>query len=91
MEVSATAAWCESLPPGGSVLPSRARGSIRLPAGINTIIGPDEINVARLSAIGPAVPSDLLDLYRVVGDVDLPDIGNELSIHEPDAVADSML
>ncbi len=57
------------------------------PPGENIVSEPDAIAAARLAAVRPAIPADLVDLYAAVGAVDLPDIGNGFFLHTASHVA----
>ncbi|MFJ8834451.1 hypothetical protein [Micromonospora aurantiaca] len=53
----------------------------------NVVSEPDTIAAARLAAVRPAIPADLVDVYAAVGAVDLPDIGNGFFLHTASDVA----
>ncbi len=53
----------------------------------NVVSEPDTIAAARLGAVRPAIPADLVDVYAAVGAVDLPDVGNGFFLHRASDVA----
>ncbi|GAA4561436.1 hypothetical protein GCM10023176_00010 [Micromonospora coerulea] len=59
------------------------------PPGENAVSEPDMTAAARLAAVHPAIPADLVDLYAKVGAVDLPNIGNGFFLHTASGVADA--
>ncbi|MEU4713163.1 hypothetical protein AB0F73_05815 [Micromonospora purpureochromogenes] len=57
------------------------------PPGENAVSEPDAAAAARLAAVRPAIPADLVDLYAAIGAVDLPDVGNGFFLHTASDVA----
>ncbi|MFG2058357.1 hypothetical protein ACGFI9_30475 [Micromonospora sp. NPDC048930] len=56
------------------------------PPGENGISPPDPAGTARLAAVD-TIPQDLLLLYRAVGGIDLPDVGNGFFLHTASHIA----
>jgi hypothetical protein len=89
MEIGVLTAWRAAIVRSvGSVI-SGFEDRYGYPPRDNGVDDPDELNAARLAAIRPAIPLDLLGLYAVVGAVNLPDVGNGLFVHGPGLVADA--
>lgn len=89
MEIDELTAWRAAIERTVSSVVSRFEDQYGYPPGDNDVGDPDELNAARLAAIGPAIPRDLLDLYAAIGAVDLPDMGNGLFVHGPGLVGDA--
>jgi hypothetical protein len=80
-------AWRTSVTAILAELLSTFRQRFGFEAGTNELGSPaSEEAVASLAALQPAPARDLLTLYRNVGEVSLPDVGNGYFIHSPSLV-----
>lgn len=79
--------WREDLRTAVAAAVLDFEGRYRYPPGENSVSEPDAAAAARLAAVRPALPADLLDLYAAVGAVDLEDVGNGFFLHTASDVA----
>jgi hypothetical protein len=89
MDLDELRAWRIAVEDAVGCVVAGFEGRYGYPPGRNLVEDPDEVDTARLAALGPSIPVDLMQFYATVGGVSLPDVGNGMFVQHPGLVADA--